>query len=1003
MQRLIPADNGVKIMPIDLLSNLSGLPQAADPDAAARGLEGWRGYWESADEAAPPDELEPLLTAIFGNSPFLSSIIGREPPLLIEILNAGPKDHMATIIEAVAETGADPDLSTEALGRSLRVAKRAAALTVAVADIGGLWTTEQATEALSRFAEQTIDTACCHLMRRGAAKGDIEPKGGDDAARNGGLVVLGMGKLGSRELNYSSDIDLIVLYDADRVAYHGRRGIQDFFVKLAHQLVQLLDTHTAEGYVFRTDLRLRPDPGSTPSAMSVLAAETYYESLGQNWERLAMIKARPVAGDREAGEAFLAAITPFIWRRNLDFATLKDIQAIKRQINTQRGGDAITVPGHNIKLGRGGIREIEFYAQTQQLIWGGRFRELRERRTCAALAALTTENLIEPEVEAELVESYWHLRRLEHRLQMVDDQQTHTLPEDEAGLAAIATFTGDSSLESFSKTLADHLTRVANRYSDLFHEEDETDTDQGGDRLSGNLVFTGVEDDPETLKTLAAMGFERPELVSQTIRGWHHGRLRATRSTRTRQILTGIKGDLLRAFAATADPDAAFLRFHEFLGNLPAGVQLFSLFEADHRLLNLVAEIMGTAPRLASYLSRQAHLLDAVLTDGFFGTLPDKAELREALEHEMAVANDMQDCLDIARRWSGDVKFQVSVQAMRGMLDADAAGRVLSDVADLVCAFMLETVADEMSRRYGRIPGAEVALIGLGKLGSQSLMRGSDLDLVMVYHSPEPDAHSDGDRSLPPATYYSRLCQRLVTALSSQTGEGVLYEVDLRLRPMGKDGPVASDLATVATYYEKDAWTWELMALTRARVVVAPESLETRLNEIIHSALVKRRDPSRLVREVAEMREKIAAEHGTDQPWRVKHVRGGLIDVEFIAQYLQLRDAHDHPEVLDTHTGQAIQNLVAADRLDPERGQVLLDADKLYRGVQAMLRLCLADSLNEDTAPEGLRTVLARAGGTIDFAALKDKLLATQDQVRAVYAAEIAEPADQAQQAEQTG
>lgn len=992
-------------MPTDLLSNLSGLPEPVDSQAVERNLENWRAFWADPDNSDRQaragsagqfiDAVEPLLVSVFGNSPFLSSIILRDPEVLLQIISAGPDHTMASINAEIVAAKAAAEMSTDQLARYLRTAKRRTALTVALADLTGIWDGAKTTEALSDFAEAAIDASCAHLMRQGVDRGDIAPINKDTPSATDGLVVLGMGKLGSRELNYSSDIDLILLYDEQRTAYQGRKSIQDFFVKLARGLVQLLDTPTADGYVFRTDLRLRPDPGSTPLALSVTAAETYYESLGQNWERLAMIKARPVGGDRDAGEAFLETITPFIWRRNLDFATLNDIHAIKRQINAHRGGGEVAIAGHNIKLGRGGIREIEFFAQTQQLIWGGRYRALRSRRTCETLAGLVEQGLLDGSTENELVDSYWYLRRLEHRLQMIADQQTHTLPDSADGLAGIATFMGAPSLEAFSEELGRHLNRVADHYSGLFQEHEDQPSEARS--AAGNLVFTGVEDDPETLETLKGIGFDRPETISQLIRGWHHGRLRATRSTRARQILTEIKEDLLRAFSKTADPGGAFLRFHEFLSNLPAGVQLFSLFKSEPRLLDLVAEIMGTAPRLADYLSRQAHLLDAVITEGFLRPLPDKAGLRATLDHEMAVSHDLQDCLDITRRWSGDVKFQVSVQTMRGMQDADSAGQVLSDVADLAVATMLTAVQDEMKRRYGIIPGSDVAIIGLGKLGSQALMRGSDLDLVMVYSNPEGHGYSNGDKPLAPSTYYSRLCQRLITAVSAQTGEGLLYEVDMRLRPMGNDGPLVSELSGVGRYYAEDAWTWEHMALTRARVVVGPEPIRSELEAIFQSTLTAERDSDSLLRDVLEMRNRIANEHRTDDPWRLKHVRGGLIDIEFLTQYLQLRHARQHPGILASHTGRALGNLVDHGLLDKKRGSVLIEADRLYRSVQAILRLCLADSLDEDTAPEGLRNVLARVGGTVDLATLKHKLLATQTAVREAFEIEIERPADDLQ------
>jgi glutamate-ammonia-ligase adenylyltransferase len=575
---------------------------------------------------------------------------------------------------------------------------------------------------------------------------------------------------------------------------------------------------------------------------------------------------------------------------------------------------------------------------------------------------------------------------------MIDDRQTHSLPATDDGLARLAVFLGYDAPEPFVTVLTDHLARVADHYSGLFSEE------TGGDRSitgaePGNLVFTGVEDDPDTLRTLKGMGFTRPEAVSAMVRRWHRGRLRATRSTRAQQILTGLMPDLLKAFAGTANPDGALLKFNEFLANLPAGVQLFSLFQAHPRLLDLVAEIMGTAPRLAAYLSRRAHLLDAVLGEGFFGPLPDRAALAAGLRGELDYGHDFQDILETAWRWSGDAKFQVSVQQLQGLIDAESASPRLTDIADILVETILEAVWDELAQRSGRVPNAAFAVLGYGKLGSRSLTRGSDLDLVFVYQIEDPDSTSDGPRALAPQTYFTRLCQRLITAITAQTSEGQLYEVDIRLRPMGENGPLVSEVAAFERYYAEDAWTWELMALTRARVVVAPTELRRRLETLFRGALGRRRDPDRLVRDVAHMRRRIQAEHGTDQPWNIKHVRGGLIDIEFIAQYLQLREAACHPEVLDPNTARVLEKLSAAGALTMNQAEILIDAARVYHDVQAMMRLSLSGPLDETAAPEGLRQVMARAGGAVDFADLKTKLVDSQQVVLACFEEIIERPA----------
>ena len=401
--------------------------------------------------------------------------------------------------------------------------------------------------------------------------------------------------------------------------------------------------------------------------MSVPAALAYYESVGQNWERAALIKARPVAGDRAAARRFLRELQPFIWRKNLDFAAIQDIHSIKRQINAHRGGGKIAVEGHDIKTGRGGIREIEFFAQTQQLIWGGRLQELRVGPTCEALRRLAGAGRIDPATAAQLIDDYRFLRRLEHRLQMVDDAQTHALPSDRAGIERIAVFLGYSDTEAFVADLRAHLASVERHYAELF---EQAPTLAG----PGNLVFTGADDDRETLRTLSQLGFAEPATVSALVRSWHHGRLRATRSQRAREILTELVPELLRIFGATPHPDAALRRFDQFLSHLPAGVQLFSLFHANPGLLALVAEIMAGAPRLAERLAQYPALLDSVLTQGFFAPLPDLAGLAAELDQVMMGVRDFEETLDRLRRWAGERRFQIGVQLLRRALDGAQAG-----------------------------------------------------------------------------------------------------------------------------------------------------------------------------------------------------------------------------------------------------------------------------------------------------------------------------------------
>lgn len=926
-------------------------------------------------------------------SPYLTGLAAREAGFLARLCRDGPDAAIAGALAIAGPDGRLPDTpesgseSLKDLMRRLRVAKRRVALGAAIADLAGAWSLERVTEALSDLADAALDSAIAHVLSELTGA----PRGGDGC----GLVALGMGKLGARELNYSSDIDIILLYEPERMVGIAPDRLRQDMVRAARTLMRIMDERTADGYVFRTDLRLRPDPSVTPLAVTVRAAETYYESLGQNWERAAMIKARPVAGDKALGTEFLGHIRPFVWRKHLDFAAISDIQSIKRQINAFRGGGRIAVEGHDVKLGRGGIREIEFYVQTQQLIWGGREPALRSRRTLEGLQALAAEGHATEDAAEDLTRCYRFLRTLEHRLQMVNDEQTQTLPEAPEKLAEIAAFMGFETLDRFRAAARATMETVEGHYARLFEEAPEL----GG---GGALSFTGTDDDPDTIRTIADMGFKEPSRVAGRIRVWHHGRYRATRSERSRQIFTELTPRLLQALADTADPDEAFSRFDAFLGGLPAGVQLFSLFYANPDLLDLVADILGSAPRLAEWLARKPILLDAVLSPDFFDPLEEVDALGAQLTEALDQARDFQDVMDLTRRWANDRKFQNGLQLLRGAARPRDAARHLSAIAEVSLSALLKAVEEEFAQSHGRVPGGGLAVVAMGKFGGRELMPRSDLDLVFVYdHAPDAEG-SDGPKPLGPAVYYLRLCQRLVTAIASETGEGKLFEVDARLRPDGKSGPLATQFATFDAYYrgtkEKpggDAWTWEHMALTRARAAVGPDWLCAKIDASIAANLDQARDPETLLRDIAAMRRRIAKEFPGKSPWDVKHRSGGLVDVEFAAQYLQLRSGGGGAPVFSPSTADALERLREAGHLDAEACADLQAGLALWRRLQIALRLTAAEgAFDAESAPEGQRRVLVRIAEAEDFEALTRRMEAVADAVAARFAALVTEPAD---------
>ena len=973
------------------------LPPPADPERLKRLHNDWLAAGETqasevADfmrDVARNTQWRGLLDAVFGNSPFLSGLLLDHPSTFMAFALQGPEDCVAAVIASVTtDKGAAPSApegDIAAVMADLRRAKAQIALLIALADIAGLWTVDQVTVRLSDFADASIGRALRELLRQAQARGNLKLGSLADPEANLGYAVIGLGKLGGRELNYSSDIDLLIFFDEHQLPYVGKKSAQEFTVQLTKDLTRMLQERTAQGYVFRTDLRLRPD--STAIAVSRESAQIYYESYGQNWERAAMIKARGVAGDLKIAAALIHDLQPFIWRKSLDFYAIQDIHSIKRQIYAHKGGGTVEVAGHNIKLGRGGIREIEFFAQIQQLIWGGRFPQTRLSQTLPALDALTAAGFVMPQVRDDLAAAYRYLRKLEHRLQMIADEQTQTLPENMGKLALVAAFMGHAELAPFMAEVERTLRTVEVHYAGLFEDSPSLAVD-------GNLVFTGTEDDPDTITTLKRIGYQNPATVAQMVRAWHHGRHRATRSDRARQLLTEVMPGLLSAFGKTAQPDAALVRFDHCLSALPAGVPLLSVFYANPDLLDLVAEIMGDAPRLAEHLSHRPTLLDYVLAPDFYEPLGKAAELHSDLERTLAQTESFEAILDASRRWANDQQFRVGVQALTRMIDPLQAAEQLTTIAEIVIDGLVPRICDEFARQFGTVAGGSLAILGYGKLGSFELTPTSDLDFVVIYDAPMDSHSAGGAKPLPAPAYYIRLVQRLITAFTLLTRDGKLYDLDMRLRPNGDKGPLASSLEAFIKYQTEDAWTWEHMALTRARVVFGSPTLGQAIESAISGVLGRRRDPAALVYAVADMRARMRREHKDGGLWDLKRTPGGLIDAEFVLQYLLLHHPEVHPA--SARPADIITSLVAGGGLTTDDGAALKDGIALWSRLQVMLRLTTEGELPDADTPLGLKQKLAAGAGMPDFATLENLMRDTSAAISDVFARIIDRPAEEA-------
>ena len=843
----------------------------------------------------------PALAPVFAASPYLLSLARRAPTRLADLLVSDPQARLADIL---ARTRAVSDGALDQATSALRLLKQELHLLTALADLGGVWDLDQVTGALTRFADAALSAALSVAAREELAAGHLIALGAGDAGPIPGWFCIAMGKQGAFELNYSSDIDVSVFFDPVVTQTVLAPGVEvlAMAVRLTQRVADLMQTRTTDGYVFRMDLRLRPDPSSTPLAVPVPAALEYYETVGQNWERAAFIKARPCAGDVTAARAFLAELAPYIWRKNLDFAAIADIHAIKRQIHAHKVDERMTAKGVDLKLGRGGIREIEFYVQTQQLILGGRHSGLRSNRTLDALKALAEAGHVDPAAADELTQAYKWLRAVEHRVQMVADEQTHRLPESDNDRRRISALAGYAQLRSFDAAVTRTLKAVNARYGALFAGEEALSS------RFGSLVFTGVDDDPETLATLKRMGFPDPPKVSRTIRAWHHGRAPATRTERGRELFTRLAPRLLEATQATGAPEVAFSRFADFFENLASGVQLQSLFLAQPRLLQLVVQVLAYAPHLARTLARRPGAIDAMLDPEFFSAIEIAAE-RHQMARAIAVAPGFEAAMDVVRRLHREQAFRIGVQVMSGSATAEAAGRAFADLADLCIETLAPAALAEAGRIGGDFPG-EVAIVALGKCGSREMSATSDLDLMTLYRAEDPTAMSVL-KGWDASTFYGRFTQRLIAALSSPTAEGQLYDVDMQLRPSGTKGPVAVSFAAFADYYQGEAETWELLALTRARVVWATsENFAIDASTAIETALRKPRDRARTAEDVRQMRDLLEQERPPASDWDLKLSPGGLVDVEFAAQFLQLVHAH-HGGPLASNTSEALAALAA--------------------------------------------------------------------------------------------
>ena len=872
---------------------------------------------------AVPDLSKPLgelIAGTAGSSPYLNGLILSQADWLASALET-PE---ATLQR---ERAALKDTAPDALPSALRQAKARHALLIALADLSGSWSVDQVTRVLTEFADVATDlalkAALLPLIRRGKLPGQTE----DDLETAAGLTVLAMGKMGAFELNYSSDIDLICLFDETRYDPDDFFEARQNLVKATRNMCAMLSDRTADGYVFRTDLRLRPDPSVTPVVIAMEAAERYYESLGRTWERAAYIKARPCAGDLTAGARFLKTLTPFVWRKHLDFAAIEDAHDMRLRIRDHKGlVGPITVPGHDMKLGRGGIREIEFFTQTRQLISGGRDPDLRVTRTWQGLATLADKGWVPSDVARVLIDHYRAHREVEHRIQMVHDAQSHVFPTTSDGIARIACLM-DQDAEALQADIKARLTEVHELTEGFFAPSSAGQTKE----LPG--------DAPELDQNLIARWLTYP----------------AFRSERARTLFDRLRPELLSRVAQTPKPGETLAALDGFLKGLPAGVQIFSLFQANHRLLDLLVDIAGTSPALASYLSRNASVFDAVIGGDFFADWQNGSFLRDALSERLAQEDDYEAKLDSARAWAKDWHFRIGVHHLRGLIEKGSVGTYYTSLADAVIQALWPVVSEEFARKHGPPPGRGAVIVGMGSLGSWRMTATSDVDMLVIY-DPGEDEYSDGPRPLAARAYFARLTQAMITALSAPMSQGRLYEVDMRLRPSGNQGPVATSLASFKTYQREQAWVWEHMALTRARVIAGPADLAKDIEAFRKTFLSRPQEAKTVLAAVADMRARIAEAKSPDGVWDAKTGRGRLQDIDLLAQATCLISGKGTREVPGSLASGRIPKLLSVEEITSLAG-----AYWLYLEVLFAARLLTQGAVSDAALGEGGIAFLARA------------------------------------------
>jgi glutamate-ammonia-ligase adenylyltransferase len=900
----------------------------------------WRDWQQVARESGvrlPKDAgFTASLKRVWEASDYVAQSCLRDPGLLAELLESGD------LLDSYVQGGLEQRLhrllaevdNEQSLGLALRRFRRQQMVRIIWRDLAGWAPLEEVLEDLSALADACVDQSLALLYGWACAEMGV-PRDGQGVQQH--LVVLGMGKLGAHELNLSSDIDLIFAFPAHGEVEGGRYlSNEQFFIRLCQRLVQVLNQQTGDGFVFRVDTRLRPFGEAGPLAMSFAALEDYYQTQAREWERYAMIKARVVAGDAVAGAELMAMLRPFVYRRYLDFGVIESLRDMKGLISQElkRKGMA-----DNIKLGPGGIREIEFIGQAFQLVRGGRDPDLQIRPILQVLELLGEKDLLPAFVVRELTEAYVFLRRVENRLQAWQDRQTHSLPEDEPGRLRLARSMGFADWGGFFDELAQHRQRVQGQFDQVFAAPQVEGREE---QQALGALWRGRLQRDDALEALYNVGFRQPADTLGRLEQLRNSHACRALGARGGQRLEQLMPLLLEATGGTAEPDQTLQRLLPLVEAIARRTAYIALLVERPLALSQLVRLSAQSLWISHQLVRYPVLLDELLDSRHLYAPLHRADLEAELNSLLAPldSEDLEEQMERLRQFVQSNTLRVAAADVTDVIPLMVVSDYLTEIAEVVTARVLRIAWAHLVASHGRpigILGEDTgfAVIGYGKLGGIELGYGSDLDLVFLHGSLDPNAMTDGERSVGNDVFYIRLGQRMIHMYTTRTPSGQLYETDMRLRPSGNSGMLVSSLDAFADYQKNEAWTWEHQALLRARPVAGDQKVIERFEQIRREVLSRPRDPEALCKEVGEMRRKMrdSLDKSGAGSFDLKQGVGGIADIEFMVQYAVLRWAHQYPDLLDwTDNIRLLQSLSRHRLLEGAAADELADA---YRALRA--------------------------------------------------------------------